>query len=292
MSKDKNLPAVDNMSKALSGLRIVIVGKGGSGKSSILALMHLVLKERGYEIHILDGDASNSGLYRLLGFQRQPAPLVDYFGGVTFAGEPGKVTCPVDDPTPLDKEKMALSKIPKEYFEKADGVTMFAVGKITNAYEGCHGPQSKVTRDFVLPGNHVTLIDIEAGLEHFGRGIEVNADAVLTVVDPNVTSVETARYVVKMVREMQNNPLKLVGVTDKLRLKKVWTILNKVDSTKTEILMQQKLLESGIQAIGTVRYDHAVARLSLLGEPLKSIPAMGDVAKIVDYLEKVGFRDD
>jgi CO dehydrogenase maturation factor len=210
---------------------------------------------------------------------------VNYFGGVTFSGEPGKVTCPVDDPTPLDKEKMDLSKIPKEYYEKQDGVTLFAVGKITRAFEGCHGPQSKVTRDFILPGKHVTLIDIEAGLEHFGRGIEVNADAVLTVVDPNVTSFEAARYVVRMVQEIHNNPLKVVGVSEKLRLKHAWTILNKVDSERTAEIMKQKMTEKGIEPIGSVRYDAEIARLSLMDVPLKASAAKMDVGNIVDYLE-------
>jgi CO dehydrogenase maturation factor len=285
MNEIEHLPTERQIAKPLSGKRLLICGKGGCGKSSIVALMHLILKERGYEIHILDGDASNSGLYWLLGFERQPAPLVDYFGGVTFSGEPGKVTCPVDDPTPLDREKMDLSRIPAKYCEKQNGTTFFAVGKITKAYEGCHGPQSKVTRDFVLPGDHVTLIDIEAGLEHFGRGIEINADAVLSVVDPNATSFETAKSVVKMVHEIQSSPLKILGMSEKVRLRHAWTILNKVDSVRTMRVMMQKLQEDGIEPIGSVRYDAEVVRLSLMDEPLKASAARIDIGNVVDYLE-------
>jgi CO dehydrogenase nickel-insertion accessory protein CooC1 len=35
---------------------------------------------------------------------------------------------------------------------------------------------SKVNRDFVVKGDYVTLIDVEAGIEHFGRGVETNVD--------------------------------------------------------------------------------------------------------------------
>jgi CO dehydrogenase maturation factor len=281
---------VKKKNKLLLGKRIFVCGKGGSGKSSVIALINQVLREKNYDIHILDGDASNSGLYKLLGFQQQPAPLVDYFGGVTFTGEPDKVTCPVDDPTPLNKNKMILEKLPKKYYKRQNGVTLFSVGKITKSYEGCHGPQSKVTRDFILPGDHVTLIDIEAGLEHFGRGIEVNADAVLTVVDPNITSFEVARYAVKMSKEIIDNPLKTIDITEKMRLKYVWIILNKVDSDLTERIMREKLQEIGIEPIGTVRYDNQISRLSLSGEPLIATQAINDCERIVDYMEDVFSR--
>ena len=191
------------MARPLSGMRIVICGKGGSGKSTVVTLMARVLRDRGYIVHVLDGDSSNIGLYRMLGFDKAPKPLINYFGGKTFKDEEGKVTCPVDDPTPLDRDKMDLKKIPPEYFETKNGITLFVVGKIKGIYEGCHGPESKVTRDFVLPGEQVTLIDVEAGIEHFGRGIEINADAVLTVVDPNYTSFQIAEIVEKMVAEMK-----------------------------------------------------------------------------------------
>ena len=292
---------IKKLAKPLSGIRIVICGKGGCGKSSILTLMAKILKDSGYEIHVLDGDASNSGLYRMLGFNRDPKPLVEYFGGKTFKGEEGKVSCPVDDPTPLDKNKISLEKIPPKYFVKKDHITLFISGKIMGIYEGCHGPESKVTRDFVLPGNEVTLIDIEAGVEHFGRGIEVNSDIVIVVVDPNYTSFQIAENVKKMVTEMRAGPEKLAKkmttliagdinvareVTKDLRVKYYLTILNKVDSPEIEVIMRGKLKERGIKAIGSVRYDPEVSRGFLEAVPIGKCKAEEDVKKIVAHLER------
>ena len=289
------------MAKPLSGMRIVICGKGGSGKSSVLALMAEVLSERGYDVYILDGDASNVGLYRMIGFDKEPEHLINYFGGKTFRGpHPSKVTCPVDDPTPLDKDKMYLKRIPPEYYVKKGNMTLFAVGKIEEVYAGCHGPESKVTRDFVLPGKQVTLVDIEAGVEHFGRGIEVNADGVVVIVDPNYTSFLTAEAVHKMVKELRAGPEKLAEkmvkclgsdvevareATKNLRMKYAWTILNKVDSPKMESIMREKLKERGIEPIGSIRYDPEISRSFLEGIPLKEGGAKEDVEEIVNRLE-------
>ena len=290
------------MVKPFLGKRVVMCGKGGCGKSTILVLLADILKDKGYEIHIVDGDASNFGLSQMLGFDKNPKPLIDYFGGKTFKDEEGKVTCPVDDPTPLDKEKMDLKKIPLEYFIRKNNITFFSVGKIQGVYEGCHGPESKVTRDFILPGEQVTLIDIEAGIEHFGRGIDINSDAVLVVVDPNYTSFQIAESVEKMVAEMKINAGKLAekmveklgsefeiakAATKDLRIKYAWSILNKVDSPEIESIMKEKLNEKGIEPIGSIHYDPEISRSFLEGIPLESNVAKEDIEKIVNRIEEL-----
>lgn len=109
----------------------------------------------------------------MFGVKRSPKPLIEFFGGRT------RVECPVDNPAPLTRKddtlpiterNIDLDEIPSEYFFQKEGIVLFQVGKIKEACEGCDGPMSKVTRDFIVKGGQVTLIDIEAGLEHFGRG--------------------------------------------------------------------------------------------------------------------------
>ena len=46
---------------SLIGKRILVCGKGGSGKSSIVSLLANVLASKGYKVMVLDGDASNPG---------------------------------------------------------------------------------------------------------------------------------------------------------------------------------------------------------------------------------------
>lgn len=287
----------------LAGMKIVVSGKGGSGKSTFLTLMADVLTNKGYKVHVLDGDASNIGLSRMLGFEEEPEPLINYFGGKTFEGlKKGEVTCPVDDPTPLGKDKMDPKRIPSEYFLEKGDLTFFRAGKIKKAYSGCHGPESKVTRDFVLPGEQVTLIDIEAGVEHLGRGIEVNSDAVITVVDPNYTSFKIAKRTEKMIKELKADPeelaekmVKRIGSDTKVaeeatknsRTKYAWTVLNKVNSEEMEASMRGELVKRGIEPIGSVSYDPKVSKSFLEGKALRGPRARNDVEEILDKLERI-----
>jgi CO dehydrogenase maturation factor len=169
----------------------------GKRKSSLLALMAAAMRGKGYEVLILDGDASNpGGVARLLPGRRTPRPLIEFFGGRK------RVTCPVDDPSPLTRtddpqpipeKNIDLSEIPAEYFIDDQGILIFQVGKIRESCEGCDGPMSKVTRDFIVKGDWVTLVDLEAGIEHFGRGVEKQIDIVLVVVDPTLESIFNRR---------------------------------------------------------------------------------------------------
>lgn len=69
-----------------------------------------------------------------------------------------------------------------------DGIVLFQVGKIEKFGEGCDGPMSKVSRDFMMKGQHVQLVDVEAGIEHFGRAVEKNVDLILVVTDLTLES--------------------------------------------------------------------------------------------------------
>ncbi len=265
------------LSKPFSGKRIFVCGKGGSGKSSVVALMANVLHSEGYRVMVLDGDASNpGGLARLMfGLKAGPEPLIEFFGGRE------KVECPVDNPAPLTRQSdtiplteknIDLTEIPHEYFIKKDEIVLFQVGKIEKFCEGCDGPMSKVTRDFIVTGDWVTLIDVEAGIEHFGRGVEKNVDIVLVVADPTFESFLIAEKVSDFCGEMGKEM--------------AWTILNKVQSEEMESVMIDELKKKKANIIGKVHYDPEIGKMGLMGTSLGKCEALEDVKKIIERLEE------
>jgi CO dehydrogenase maturation factor len=267
-----NSPSLSIDASILRGKRILICGKGGSGKSTIVSLLANSLSNENNKIIVLDSDASNpGGLARLLfGMKEGVKPLIDFFGGRE------KVDCPVDDPSiltrinddiPITEKFIELSEIPKEYYEQRNGITLFQVGKINQPLEGCDGPMSKVTRDFIIKGDAITLIDVEAGIEHYGRGIEKNVDLVVVVVDPTFESILIAH--------------KVSLLCQGLSIKEPGIVLNKIYTNELKTYLEKELHERGLNVYGLVKYNHELFSTGLTGTPVNAGVAMDDIDNVI-----------
>ncbi|MHB1048596.1 MAG: ATP-binding protein [Bacteroidota bacterium] len=257
--------------------RILVCGKGGSGKSTVISLLARALIEKGYKTILVDADASNpGGLFRLnAAGKHAPKPLIDFFGGRK------SVTCPSDDPSPLTRVNdhtpvpyaaIALSEIPPRYSVRTDNLTLFQIGKIRNALEGCDGPMSKIARDFFVKGDYVTLIDMEAGIEHFGRGVEQHIDIIFIVVDPTYESM--------LIAELVSRISAVMGIRN------VFAVINKALSKKMISSMKKVLKEKGVYCIGSVEFNDAIMKAGFKGKlPIRSTAA-NQLSGIVTATEK------
>jgi len=167
--------------------KVSVCGKGGSGKSTIVTLLANGMRERGYRVLVVDSDESNPGLYRMLGFEKRPQPLLELVGGkkkvfTTFSEGAGP------SQSILTREEIRTADIPPQYMVEMDGIEMVCIGKILQSLEGCACPMGVLSREFLkrlrLQEDEVAIVDMEAGIEHFGRGVETSIDSVLIVVEP------------------------------------------------------------------------------------------------------------
>lgn len=269
-----------SVKRPLSGKRILVCGKGGSGKSTLVTFMARALHQKAYEVLVLDGDASNpEGLVRSLfgrGVEEEPRPLIEFFGGVDV------VTCPVDDPSPLTRfgdsspvpeNRINLaSEIGPEYYLRNDAVTLFQVGKIETYGQGCDGPLEKVVRDFMVEGEAVNLIDIKAGVEHFGRKVPEHMDIILGVLDCTRESISIARRMNQFCQE--------IGIAH------FWLILNKITSDHIETSLRQQLGSLQCKIIGVIHYDQALMEMALSNNALENHSVFMEVERVVDRIEK------
>jgi CO dehydrogenase maturation factor len=230
---------------------------------------------------VLDGDASNpEGLVRLLfgvGVRNEPKPLIEFFGGTE------RVTCPVDDPSPLTRigeldpvpaKPISLStEIGPEYSLARGNLRLLQAGKIETYGQGCDGPIEKVVRDFMLEDDVVSLIDEKAGVEHFGRRIPDRMDIILGVLDCTRESVSIARRIHGFATEMGTD--------------NAWFVLNKVESQEMSDRMMDLLGELSDKVIGTVPYITDLVKAALSGHPIDEHLAAKHVDPIVQRLEAI-----
>ncbi len=247
--------------------KIVVCGKGGAGKSTVVTLMADVLKEKGYGVLVMDTDESNPGLYRMFGFDRQPKPLLNLLS--RFA--PGK---PEPDTGWITADEISPHDIPPEYVLGSDGLMFIMVGKINDPFQGCACSMADITRDFVgkllLGDNEVVIIDTEAGIESFGRGVERNADTVLAVVEPSFESISLAE--------------KICYMADGIGVGTVKAILNKIPSEEVRKKVIEGLAQRNISQVGTVHLSREVSAAGLEGNALGESGAREEISEIVDRL--------
>ena len=166
-------------------MKVAVCGKGGSGKSTVTTLLAKELAGRGRKVLVIDSDESNYGLSRQLGVDL-PLDFTAYFGGKQKAMQDMMLS---DFTHQFFHETWEIQDIPERYYSEKDGVRLMSSGKIHTANEGCACTMGNVLTQFiehlVLSEGEYALIDMEAGIEHFGRGIDNGVDLILMVVEPS-----------------------------------------------------------------------------------------------------------
>ena len=231
-------------------MKLILCGKGGCGKSTISALLARACAQRGMNVLVVDADESNYGLHKQLGLPL-PKDFTLFFGFKKGIFQDG-----AED---VFAGGWTFDDLPAEYLSRDGAVRLMAMGKIAQAGEGCACPMGVLTKTFLehlKPGNQdIVIVDTEAGVEHFGRGVDRFADAILMVADPSYESVQLAGKITAM-GEAFGKP--------------VYLVLNKADELQCE--MMKEALPSGAEIISSVPMEREILMAGLRGEALSKVP--------------------
>ena len=221
-------------------MKIALVGKGGSGKTTLAGTLARVLARRRHRVLAIDGDP-NPNLALTLGMSRLDAGLIRFIPSSLVQS----VTAPSGEATlRLTMERALLLG---EYAAQApDGVQLIVMGKPADgsAGSGCMCASHRAVRGLIAEltdaGEH-TITDMEAGLEHLKRGTARNVEAMLIVAEPYYRSLEAASRTFSLANE--------------LKIPHVYAVANKVRGDADLDAIKAYCAQHGMPILGTVPFE-------------------------------------
>lgn len=181
-------------------MKLAISGKGGVGKSTVAGTLARLYAADGHRVLAVDADP-DANLASALGL---PSSLRSQIHTISTERKliEERTGAKVRQFGQMFKINPEVSDIAENYAVRYAGVDLLVLGAVERAAGGCACPESVLLKSLVshlvLRQGDVVILDMEAGIEHLGRGTAMGVDLMIAVVEPGQRSVETAERVRKM----------------------------------------------------------------------------------------------
>ncbi|GAC1578705.1 MAG: carbon monoxide dehydrogenase accessory protein CooC [Candidatus Dormibacteria bacterium] len=257
---------------------MALAGKGGSGKTTISATLARTLARQGFEVVAIDGDpnpnlgaALGIGLAAREGLKPLTRSLI-----TEEEAEGGRVRLRLSQP---------LVDVAREFGVRGpDGVNLMLTTQIQHAGGGCVCSAHAVVRDIIHACNtgarEVILLDMEASLEHMGRGTMRDVETLFIVTEPYFRSLESAG--------------RLHALAAELEIPQVLAVVNKVRTADEEQAVRDYCGKRGLEIAAVIPFDPEVTRADNGGRALmdvapdsEAVRMIGNLALVLDRLKEV-----
>ena len=253
-------------------MKVAITGKGGVGKTTFASTLARLYADEGRTVLAADVDPdANLGLALGLSPEEVDAivpisrmrSLVEERTGANAANKFFKLNPYVAD-------------IPDTFSKDINGVKLLVMGTVDLGGSGCVCPEhvmlKAVLSNLTYRKNDVVIMDMEAGLEHLGRGTAANMDQFIVVIEPGARSVQTYRNVKRLAND--------------LGIRKVRVVANKVRDEGDEEFIRSAIPAEDL--LGFIHYNSEIIDADRKGKsPYDFSPtAIAEIRKIKDILDQ------
>ncbi len=237
-----------------NGLKIAVTGKGGVGKTTVAAMLAHLAAMEGCRVLAVDADP-DANLAAALGMTReQRRHLVPLSQRQALIEE--RTGARVKAYGQIFKLNPEVADIAASESAQIRGIGLLVMGAVEHGLSGCACPESVLLRalltDLILYKNDCVVVDMEAGLEHLGRGTAQGVDLMLVIVEPSRRAVDTVASIRRMAEEIGLKRLAIFG--------------NKVTGAEDESFLEQAFSED--EYLGHLCFDRTIKRADHSDEPL------------------------
>lgn len=225
-------------------MKIAITGKGGVGKTTFAAILSRLYAAEGFRVLAVDADP-DANLALALGFPEEIiATIVPIAEMKEMIAE--RTNTPSDSFGKMFKLNPKVDDIPEKFCLKYHDVNLLTMGTVESGGSGCVCPEhvllKRLTSHLVLQNKDIVIMDMEAGIEHLGRGTAQGVNAFIVVVEPGARSLQTYQ--------------KIKSLAQDLGVAQVFVAANKIrNQTDQEYIL--KHIDSGA-CLGFISYSSGV----------------------------------
>ena len=220
-------------------MKVAITGKGGVGKTTLSSTLARLYADEGRTVLAADVDPdANLGLALGLS-QAEVDEIVPISKMRTLVEE----RTGANEANKFFKLNPYVADIPEKYSKDINGVKLLVMGTVDVGGSGCVCPEhvmlKAILSNLSYRKNDVVIMDMEAGLEHLGRGTASNMDQFIVVIEPGARSVQTYRNVKRLASDL--------GVA------RVRVVANKVRDDSDEAFIRQSIPAEDL--LGVIHYN-------------------------------------
>ncbi len=254
-------------------MKIAVTGKGGVGKTTFAAILARLYAEEKRTVLAVDVDP-DANLGQALGFSEQEINEITPIS---------KMRDLVEERTGASKDSFGkffkinpkVDDIPERFAKEHKGVKLLVMGTVETGGAGCVCPEhvmlKRVISHLLIQEDDVIIMDMEAGLEHLGRGTTDFMDRFIVVVEPGARSVQTYNQVKALAADL--------GIT------RIGVVANKVRNEDDERYIKDRIPEDVL--LGFIHYNADVITADRQGiSPYDCSPeTITEIRKIKERIE-------